>query len=257
MSLQKTLEEMKKHAVYANEDVDSGPVETLSGRRGRKKAAIESLKTLRRQYSDDLMRSAVFILTVGSDREAFEKIASTEGNCLVSGADSFYSDLAGRIHPTLYAGKNPGANLFDVVGRHLEDKARELGMTEYPQLLFKNTYARMVQSPEEFTALLKQAITEQVGGEVVGINAVRTLTDVAIAKDHSATTTPILLSTEDSKFAVELIAHLERLTPRVFLVVAGKAPKQLKTMQGAIVVKETSLESVEAALNQIKNNLKK
>jgi len=41
------------------------------------------------------------------------------------------------------------------------------------------------------------------------------------------------------------------------LVVAGKAPKQLKTMQGAIVVKEANSESVEAALTQIKNNLKK
>ena len=257
MSLQKTLEEMKKHAVYANEDVDSGPVETLNGRRGRKKAAVESLKNLRRQYSDDLLRSAVFILTVGTDREVFEKIASTDGNCLLSQADSFYSDLANRIHPTLYAGKNPSANLFDVVGRHLEDKARELGMTEYPQLLYKTAYSRMVQSPEEFTALLKQAITEQVGGEVVGINAIRELTDTAIAKEHSASATPVLLSTEDSKFAVELISHLERLTPRVFLVVAGKAPKQLKTMQGAIVVKEANSESVEAALTRIKNNLKK
>lgn len=257
MSLIKTLEEIKKHTAYANEDVESGPIETLNGRRGRQRASVESIKLLRRQYSDELLRSAVFILTVGTDRESFEQIARDNGNCLFSKADSFYSDLANRIHPTLYAGKNPGANLFDVVGRHLEDKARELGMIEYPQLLYKNTYARMVQSPEEFAVLLKQAITEQVGGEVVGINAVRELTEAAIAKGHTASATPILLSTEDSKFAVELIPHLERLTPRVFLVVAGKAPKQLKTMQGAIVVKEASSESVEVALTQIKNNLKK
>lgn len=257
MSLLKVLEEMKKVRPLAEEDTDSGPVETLTARRGRQKRAVETLKDLRRQYSDDLLRSAVFILVVGSDREAFETTVTTDGSCLLSKAESFYEDLANRVHPTIYAGKDPGANLFDVVGRHLEDKARELGMTEYPQLLFKNQYRRMVHTPAEFTELLKQAITEQVGGEVVGINAVRALTDKAIANNHDKTVTPIVLSTEDQKFAVELIPHLERLTPRVFLVVAGKAPKQLKSIQGAVVLKEVTAETVEGALNQIKNNLKK
>lgn len=257
MSLSKILEEMKKVRPMAEEDVDSGPVETLSGRRGRQKRAVESLKDLRREYSDHLLRTAVFIVSVGSDREAFEKVASTDGNCLFSEAESFFNDLSNRIHPTLYAGKDPGSNLFDVVGRHLEDKARELGITEYPQLLFKAQYRRMVNGPADFADLLKLAITEQVGGEVVGINAARTLTDAAIEKGHSASYTPILVSTPDQKFSVDLIPHLERLTPRVFLVVAGKAPKALKSMQGAILVKDASLESVEAALTQIKNSLKK
>lgn len=256
-TLAKVLEEMKKVQPFALEDTDSGPNETIGARRGRKRAALETLKMLKSQYSDILLRSSVFILTVGSEREAFEKIATTEGNCLLSKAESFFDDLANRVHPTLYAGKNPGANLFDVVGRHLEDKARELGMTEYPQLIFKAQYMRMITTPQEFAALLKQAVTEQVGGEVVGINAVRALTETAIAKEHDRTVTPIVLSTEDQKFAVELIPHLERLTPRVFLVVAGKAPKQLKSMQGAIVLKDGSAESVESALTQIKNRLKK
>lgn len=257
MSLAKYLDEMLKIRDFAEEDTDSGPTETLSGRRGRKRQAIEQMKTLRQQYSDALMRSAVFILTVGSEREIFETAVTIDGSCLLSKAESFFEDLAGRVHPTLYAGKDPGANLFDVVGRHLEDKARELGMTEYPQLLFKSQYRRMIQTPEEFTELLKLAITEQVGGEVVGINAVRGLTDKAIANNHAATVTPILLSTPDNKFSVELIPHLERLTSRVFLVVAGKAPKQLKSMQGAIVMKEATSEAVEAALTQIKNSLRR
>lgn len=257
MSLSTILAEMNKARPFAEEDVDSGAPETLNGRRGRQRQAAEQLKALKAQYSDTLLRSAVFILTVGSDREAFENVVTSDGSGLLSKAESFYDDLANRIHPTLYAGKNPGANLFDVVGRHLEDKARELGMIEYPQLLFKSQYARMVNTPEEFSALLKIAITEQVGGEVVGINAVRALTDKAIANNHDKTVTPILLSTEDQKFAVDLIPHLERLTPRVFLVVAGKAPKQLKGIQGAILVKDTTPESIAAALAQIKNNLRK
>lgn len=257
MSLQKVLEEMKKVRVLAEEDVDSGPIETLTGRRGRKRHAVEQLKNLRSQYSDTLLRSAVFILTVGSQREAFEQLASTEGNCLLSVAESFYEDLANRIHPTLYTGKNTTSNLFDVVSRHLEDKARELGITEYPQLVFKHQYARQVTSSKEFTELLKQAITEQVGGEVVGINAVRSLTDTAIARNHTQTVTPIVLSTSDENFALELIPHLERLTTRVFLVVAGEASETLKATEGAIVLSEVSSKSMKAALKQIRSNLKK
>lgn len=257
MSLAKVLEEMKQARPFAEENVDSGPSETLNARRGRQKRAAETMKDLRQQYSDNLLKTAVFILTVGTERETFEAQVTSDGSALKSDAESFFNDLANRVHPTLYAGKNPGANLFDVVGRHLEDKARELGMTEYPQLIYKSQYARQVNTPAEFASLLKQALTEQVGGEVVGINAVRGLTDLAISKGHEATVTPILLSTSDQKFSVELIAHLERLTPRVFLVIAGEAPEQLKSAEGAVVLTEVSPKSVKNALKQIKNNLKK
>lgn len=257
MSLSKVLEEMKRIRPVSEEEIENGPAETARARSGRKAQAIERLKTLKREYSDTLLRSAIFILTVGSEREAFEKATTTEGSCLLSQVDSFYEDLAGRIHPTLYAGKNPGANLFDVVGRHLEDKARELGMLEYPQLIFKTQYQRMISGQADFTNLLKQAVTEQVGGEVVGINAVRTLTDTAIANGHSATVTPIVLSTSDEKFALQLIPHLERLTPRVYLVVAGEASESIKATEGAIVLSEVSSKSMKSALKQIRNSLKK
>lgn len=257
MSLSKVLEEMSKVRPLAEENVDSGPIETLGARRGRQKRAAETLKDLHEQYSDALMRSAVFILTVGSEREAFEAAVTGDGSGLLSKAESFYDDLASRIHPTLYAGKNPGANLFDVVGRHLEDKAREIGMREYPQLLFKSQYARMVNSAEEFASLLKVAVTEQVGGEVVGINAVKSLTEKAIANNHNKTVTPILLSSADQKFSVELISHLQRLTPNVFLVIAGEVPSALKSTDGAVLVSEISAKSVKNALKQMRNNIKK
>lgn len=258
MSLQTVLEEMKKVQPFIDEDTNSGPTETLRARRGRQSHAIERMKMLKEQYSNELLSGAAFILTVGSEREAFDMLATTEGNCLGSKVESFFEDLSSRIHPSLYEGRNNTAsNLFGVASRHLEDKAREIGMTEYPQLIFKSEYDKAINTGADLTALLKKAITDQVGGEVVGINAVRELTESAIDKGHSASITPIVLTTDDTKYAVELVSHLERLTPRVFLVVAGKAPKALRAMQGAIVVKDGTLESVEAALTQIRNKLKK
>lgn len=258
MALNKILEEIKKLQPFIDEDTDSGPTETLSARRGRQRNAVEQVKGFRRDYTADLLRSAVFILTVGSEREAFEGLATTEGSCLSSDAESFFKDIAGRIHPTLYVGRGDTvSNLFDVAGRHLEDKARELGILEYPQMIFKSQYRRQIETVEQLTALVKQAIMDQVGGELVGINAISQLTDAAIASNHTATVTPVVLSTADQKFSVELISHLERLTPRVFLVIAGDAPSQITSVEGAIIVKDVNAKAVKGALKQIRSSLKK
>lgn len=257
MSLSKVLEEMKKVRPMAEQDTDSGPVETITARRGQKRNAQEQLKNLRNEYSDMLLRTAAFIVTVGSEAEAFNEAVTSDGSCLSAPAEGFYEDLAARVHPTLYQGKDPGANLFDVVSRHLEDKARELGITEYPQLLFKAQYRRMISSQSEFVSLLKQAVTEQVGGEIVGINAVRSLTDKAIKAEHKLPVTPVLLTTKDQEFAVSLLPHLKRLTPNVSLVVVGEASESLKATPGAVVVSEVNAKTVKGALKQIKNNLKK
>lgn len=49
MALQNVLEEMKKIQPFVAEDTDSGPVETLTARRGRKRQAIERMKLLREE----------------------------------------------------------------------------------------------------------------------------------------------------------------------------------------------------------------
>lgn len=266
MSLQKTLEEIKLIKPQAEEDLESydlndprnaNLISTMGVRRGRKLQAVEQLKRLRMQYSDGLLRGAAFIITVGSDAEQFEEVASTFGNCLKANAEGLYEDLSNRVHPTLYVGRVSDSNLFDVVGRHLEDKAGELGINEYPQLLFKHELARQIDSPEDLKVLLKEALTDQVGGEMVGINAVRELTDSAIEREYTSSVAPILLSTKDQQFALDLIPHLERLTRRVYLIVVGKAPKKVKSIPGAIVLSEVSEESVTGALTKIRDSLNK
>jgi hypothetical protein len=259
MSLQKVLEQITKVAPLASEDTDSGPIETLNARRGRKRNAVEQLKQLRREYASDLLRSSVFILVAGAGREEFVEIATGNADYGVfkSDPESFYKDLAGRIPTTLYKGRESVANLFDVLGRHLEDKAGELGVLEYPQLRYKQEYHRHIASTEDFVELIKNAINDQVGGEFVAAQTIKEVTDQAIERNHSASITPILLSTKDEKLALELVEALNRLTPRVFLVIVGKSSRTLKSTEGAVLVKEASTESVEQALKLVKSSLKK
>lgn len=256
MSLSSILEEIKQATLFAEEDVESGPLETLRGRRGRKTQAINSLTTLKQDYKRELFRSIVFIVVTGEKRQEFATAA--EGfKCFTADTNTFYKDLASRIPASLYEGKESVSGMFDIVGRHLEDKAREIGIVGYPQLIFRQEYRQTIKNKDDMTLLIKQAVNDQVGSEVVGIQAVESITSTAIRSGHSAKITPVILSTDDDKLALDLNKTLTRLNPRgLYLVVAGKGSKLTKTAVGAISVKDPTSESVESVLKTISGNVK-
>lgn len=258
MSLAKTMEEILKVKPYTEEDVDNGPRETLAGRRGRKNQAIEQLKVLKREYRIKLLESAAFIVVTGSAAADFTKIATEEFKCMNTDPDTFYKDLADRIPAALYNGTETVANLFDVIGRHLEDKAGELDINGYPQLIFKQEYRTTLKNKNDLLNLIRTAINDKVGPEIVGIQAASSLLKQAIDSAHGARVTPIVLTTDNEKLAIELEGSLGRLHPRgVFLVVAGKGTKTLKAVSGVVSVKEPTTESVGQVMNQISAATKK
>lgn len=257
MSLQTVLAEIKRVKPFAEEDVNSGHPETLNARRGRKTQSIEQLKRLKRDYQQSLMQNTVFIIAVGSNREEFQKQGTENFGLFSADPETFYRDLATRVPPALYLGKESVSNIFDVLGRHLEDKMSELDINEYNQLLFKAEYAGKVTSVEQFTQLVKLAINKQIGSEIVGIQAIKSLVDTAIEKNHAAAITPVVLTTNDEAFALSLLKDLERLTTRVFLAVVGESSDAMKNVDGALVLEEANKTAVGNALKTMKKNLKK
>ncbi len=262
MSLESVLKEINVHKPHANENVEEGPVETLNGRRGRKHQALEQLIVLKRQYRLDLLRSAVFIIVAGSQRKEFETVATGEPFKLFSAdPEYFYNDLSNRVPPVLYLGKEGEQNLFDVLGRHLEDKMMELDANQYNQLVFKAKYLKPVKSQEEFKAIVKEAINDQIGSEIVGIQAVTSILDDAINRNHVGKTTSVVLSVNDEKLTQDLLKDLGTRGNKVLLVLAGKAPKNLVSYTsetvGVLKVKDVTEESVKTTLDQIKSLIKK
>lgn len=255
MSLQTVLAEIQKVKPFAEEDTNSGPIETLNGRRGRKAQAIEQLKRLKREYKQSLIQNTVFIISTGSDREEFTKTATEQFGLFSADPETFYRDLASRVPETLYKGKEGVSNIFDVLGRHLEDKMMELDINEYNQLIFKAGYAKAINSAEEFAKLIKSAINQQIGAEIVGIQAIDSLVDMAIEKGHADKITPVILTTDDEGFAQELMKDLGRLTTKVFLAITGEG--NLKSTAGALILKDSSKKSVETALKEMRKGLKK
>ena len=259
MSLAQVRDKIKQVLPMALQDADSGPYETLAGRRGQKRQAEEKLKQLKSEYTQLLLRSAIFIVTTGTGASEFAALASSEaGNCFAADSEKFYTDIVNSVNPALYL-RESLPNLFGVVSRALETKMMGISLIQnsYPSLNYKETYARAVKNKEDLLAVLKVALTEQVGGEMVGIQAIHDLVDEAIQKNHGASLTPIVLKTTDEVLALKLLPALERLTPRVFLVGVGKTSKAVKAVEGAIFVKEASAETVESALTTVRSNLKK
>lgn len=257
MALAEILQEIKKLKPFAEENLDGGSMETLAARRGRKIQSLEQIRQLRTAYRREINRNSLFIVVTGSSRDAFAKIALEELGVFTSNPESLYRDLAARVSPELYMGKETLANLFDVLGRHLEDKALELDIVGYPMLRFQDKYRTAVNNTEDFVSLVKRSINDQIGAEISGINAISSIIDTAISREHTAKTTSITLPTSDETLVTELMRDLGRLTPKVFLVVAGKSSKAMRSVDGAIFVKEPNIESVTEALKEIKSNLRK
>jgi hypothetical protein len=257
MSLSQTMEQIKANLPFTKEDVDTGPRETMPARRGRKARAIEQMKTLKRDYRQGLLQSAVFIVTTGSERDAAAELATGKFECFFANPNDFYEKLADRIPEALWKGKESMVNLFDVIGRHLYDMAVDLDLNEYDQLIFKQEHYVSIKTRADLVNLLKTALNAQVGAEIVGIQAVTSIVDKAIEKGHTKIATPIVLSTDDDKLALDLETSLRRLKPRgVFLVVAGKGTKSLRAAPGLIHIKEVTEEAVGKALQQISGTVK-
>jgi hypothetical protein len=257
MSLNTLLEKIKVQQPFADENVDIGPRETMTARRGRKNRALEEVKQLKEDYANELRRTAAFVVVTGDKRNDFVSIANEHYKTFSTDPDTFYTDLVNRIPAGLYLGKESLPNMFDVVGRYLEDKMLEFvgqGVREYNQLIFRQHYSRSVTNRADFQAVVKQALVEQVGAEIVGVQAVHTLTNEAINRNHTAKHAAILLPTVDEKFALTLIKDLDRISDRVFLVVAGETSY---SFGDNVEVKEPNNDSVKKALKTISNQLKK
>jgi len=265
MNLSNILNELEKNRPNADLELQTGNPSTYGARLGIKRAATEAVKRLTIDYRNELLTSAVFIVTTGKDRDQFNELASSDVfGCFSSDPTSLFKELTSKIDTKLY-GRESTRALFGMVANALWDKAIDLDIAQYDPLSFNEKYNRGVANVEELTDLVKSAFLDQVGSEMVGINAVHSIAQNAIDKKHTGSTTPVILSTSEEKFALDLYQNLKRhrlpdgtyrgLSDKVFLVVAGKGSTNLKGAKDSILVKNVSEETVGEALATVRNKL--
>lgn len=265
MSLNKIITEIEANRPQAESDVHMGSPSTYNARIGLKRAAVSAMERLKDQYSKELLASTVFIVVTGSARTSFAETASGDSfGCFSTDPEDFFKDLTGRIDQSLF-GRESTAKLFNIAGNILYDKAMELDIASYSGLSFNEKYNLGVKKADDFIPVIRDAIIDQVGSEIVGINAVHSIINKALEKRHSAPITPLILNTQSEKFALDLFKNLKRhkstdgttrgLTSKVFLVIAGKPSKTFQTIPEALLVKSVTEDSVGEALTMIKNKV--
>jgi hypothetical protein len=263
MSLSTILKEIETNRPNAEMDVAMGNPQTLGGRQGLKRAATEAVKRLTLDYRKELLASTSFIVVTGTARDSFVELASGDTfGCFSSDPERFFKDLTSRIDSRLF-GREGAKQLFNIADNILYDKAMELDLASYNGLAFNDKYNRGVKTAQDFEVIVRDAIVDQVGSEIVGIDAVYSLATAAIKKGHEASVTPVILGTDDEKFALDLYKNLKTrilsdgmktgLTPNVFLVVAGKASKEVQKLGEH--VKAVNEASVAEALTSIRNRV--
>lgn len=260
MTLDNILKEIEKNRANAEMELTMEFPNTYGARLGIKRAACDNIDRLKEEYKEQLLKSTAFIVTTGSGKDTFSELASSDTfGCFSVNPETLFNEIAEdvsppSVRPSLY-GREGVRTLFSIAQNVLRDKATKIGIIDYPALAFNDKYNIGVASKEEFAQIMKSAIVDQVGSEIVGIYSINSIVNKAIEKKHSSRITPIVLGTSDEKFALSLLENLKKLKAKTFLVVAGKASKVIQGNPGAIVVKNVNEENVADALTTIKNKL--
>lgn len=256
MSLESLVKEIEKNKKYADEVIEGGNPATLNTRLGRKKSAKNRLEELYTQYRLDVRDHLVFIVPVGKEAEEIAALAE-QGGTLVSSADSFYEDLANRIPPVLYNGKQTQSSLVDVFTRHLEDKANEIGVRSYPMVVYSRKYARKIKGKEELLDLIKKIINEDVGSEIVATQILDEVAKVAMKDNFSKGKLPVVVSLKDQDLVEEIVKGLKTLSSNVFMVGSGgKTGRGKKSNSNVIGLKSVDAEGLDEAFAEIKKQVR-
>lgn len=250
--LEAIVAQIKETKPLVDENLEQGHYSTLNARRGRQARAIETMKELKAEYTNLITRSAVFILVAGASKNEFTELAAKGEGVFSADPEDFYKDLLKEIHPSLFT--SGPSNIFDVLGRVLENKMIDLNVREYPQPQFKNAYQRTIKGSDDVLQLIKDIINDQVGGEIAGVNAISQIVPKAIASGYAGNNTTVVLNTQDEKLTLRLINALGEISRSVFLVVAGKAKTDFK-IKGAIAISKVTEENVAAALQTISSQV--
>jgi uncharacterized protein (DUF1778 family) len=110
-------------------------------------------------------------------------------------------------------------------------------------LTFKQEFLRFLNTKEDLVAFIKMVISTQVGTEVVGVQAAKSILKTAIDSAYAGNNTPILLSVSDENAVQELGKGLSRITKKVFLVTAGETERVYRDTYSLANISKKSVEN--------------
>jgi hypothetical protein len=183
---------------------------------GKIRRAQEDLNLLLEDYRQEVRRKVVFILPAGAGAEKFTQIAS-EG-CFSLDAKELFNKISDKISPVLYGNQPFNASTLDTAMSYFAELADTIGITSYPQVIFKAKYAKKLGSKQDLSESLKESMSESIGSDIVGHYSVHAVAQLAINEKFAGKVVPVVLHSDDAEFIQQLSESLKNITKNVFLV---------------------------------------
>lgn len=254
-SLKVVLETIKGKKALAEADPGHDP-HSKRTRMGHIKRAKEDLVDLYYQYRQEVKERALFILVTGDEAEKFAKSAEKSFNCFSLDAELMYKELLDKVPKQLKVNTTASSSMFDHLLVHFEDRAKQIDIIGFPMLVFEQKYKKVLQSEEEALQLVKQAMGDKIGHEVIALDAIEKISIKAVNQDFSGKVAPIVLYSNDGKFVTEVMKGIRRsVTNKVYMVSAGSTQEETENLSFDSIKKVTK-SSVENSLKKIKESLK-
>jgi len=245
MSFKEILTKINEEKKIAETDLNTISPRAYPYKKGQVDRAKENLESLYVDYKNQVLKNAVFILVTGSHSDEFADIAQDKFECFNIDAKSFYQEIVDQLSPELYKDKNLNSSVFDIAGNVLEDKMKNLDVVSYNSLTFSSKYSKFVKTKAEMVDILKDAINDSVGGEVVGLDALEKVSKEAVNKEYKSRVVPILLRSKDENFLLNIATSIRTINPRVVMVVAGETNNNnINPLSSISEVNETSVGDV-------------
>jgi hypothetical protein len=251
MSLSAILDEINEQKKIAQQDLHSISPRALPYKKGQVDSAKSKLENLYVDYKNELLKSSVFILVTGDNAKDFSNIAEDKFKCFSVESKTMFREILEKLSPHLYKNKKINSSVFEAIANILEDKMKMLDVGSYNQLMFDAKYLRVVKDEQEMLNIITNAITETVGSEVIGLDALERITKQAVEKNYKSRIVPILVHSEDEKFITDIADGLKVLNPKVVKIAAGKTGEDFKAK---INLEEVNEKTVEDTLKTIAAN---
>ena len=252
MNLKNLIEKIIENKAIAEKDVEFEPVTTYKHRCGSKTNAINELEILMTEYRNAVIKSSLFILSVGDSSDDFSKLADSDFGCLCFSAEKLFEDVANMIDPQLYLNQKSSGYLVTQIQDCLSDLGQDAGVLSLPMIQYKTKYDTTFASKQELIDFIKVIVVESIGVELLLIMAVSDASKIAINEQRLSSILPIVLNVKDLELLNEIKKESSRITNNVFVVGSGKVPKKVDC---GIKLKEVSKEEVEKALVTIKSKI--
>jgi hypothetical protein len=168
--------------------------------------------------------------------------------CFSLEADVMFAEIVEQLSPQLYENKILSSSVFDIVGNVLENRMKQLDIVSYNSLMFSSKFSRNIKDKKEMIQAVREAVSDVVGGEVIGMDALERVSKDAVNKNYKSRIVPILLRTNDEQFIMKMSDSIRLVNPRVVRVAAGKTEQDINAI---ISLNEVTEEQVGEALKQI------